>query len=408
MATTNVGNLHVKLMMTDRQFQAASNRVRNTNRQTGASLNRLSSGGMANANRSLLELSRGFEDFAVVYGTTGFAGGMRAAANNLSQFAMIAGGPALGAVAGLTVAGISLWQAYKNGADKATDALKNYKAELGRLKSEYDNLAKQRQNKNALALALGITSDRVVLKQDFEEARKRLDELLLRQKKVTAAQQAAISRRDVHAPRTFMGIPNRLSNPMFDEADREVKNLERQSKILAGIIEQEEKRYATIKQAYELDRNRRDLLERQQQVDAKMKKSQEYFDRQKELEQGKIDEQAGISEGKRIAKESRMQRRLAVQKRKFETMEDRKRELDMKLKQRDRLRERMKDSRRITELPSGADFFSAEAQNRLSRIQAGRFQGDNTEAKQLKELEKINREIRDLKNSIKPVKPVNL
>lgn len=60
-------------------------------------------GNTKNLGRAFLELSRGVEDAASVYGTMGLAGAFRASSNNLSQFASIIH-PAAGAVTGLAVA----------------------------------------------------------------------------------------------------------------------------------------------------------------------------------------------------------------------------------------------------------------------------------------------------------------
>lgn len=48
------------------------------------------------------------EDFLTVFATTGFGGGMRAAANNISMVARALGGPFVGGIIGATVAGISM------------------------------------------------------------------------------------------------------------------------------------------------------------------------------------------------------------------------------------------------------------------------------------------------------------
>lgn len=58
--------------------------------------------------QGLLELSRGLEDAAVSFGTGGISGAIRGATNNISQFAMITGGPAAGAIAGFAAAAVSM------------------------------------------------------------------------------------------------------------------------------------------------------------------------------------------------------------------------------------------------------------------------------------------------------------
>jgi len=102
------------------------------------------------AQRGLLELSRGVEDFAVSFGTSGFSGGLRGAANNLSQLAFIMGGPFAGAIAGVSVAGVSMWQAFNKGADGAikkaetyTDVLNKSQERIKTFRDSQDRLFEQ-------------------------------------------------------------------------------------------------------------------------------------------------------------------------------------------------------------------------------------------------------------------------
>jgi flagellin-like hook-associated protein FlgL len=86
-------------------------------------------GGAQNAARGLLELSRGVEDAAVVFGTSGFSGAIRASSNNLSQMAMIMGGPLAGAIAGFAAAGVSIATPYIASLFDATEQTKKLKDE---------------------------------------------------------------------------------------------------------------------------------------------------------------------------------------------------------------------------------------------------------------------------------------
>lgn len=91
------------------QFQGGMNAARRNLYQMDSALRdtngRLtkSMSGFNTFGRGLLELSRGAEDFAIVYGTQGLSGGLRAASNNLSQFAAIMH-PMAGVVVGLGTA----------------------------------------------------------------------------------------------------------------------------------------------------------------------------------------------------------------------------------------------------------------------------------------------------------------
>ena len=57
--------------------------------------------------RAILELSRGAEDAAVSFGTTGVSGAIRGATNNISQMATILN-PAAGAIVGFALAGVAI------------------------------------------------------------------------------------------------------------------------------------------------------------------------------------------------------------------------------------------------------------------------------------------------------------
>jgi len=126
------------------------------------------------AQRGLLELSRGVEDFAVSFGTSGFSGGLRGAANNLSQLAFIMGGPLVGAIAGLSIAGLSMWQAFNKDAEKAKETVKEVKRSVEDMTK---SLNKSRQfDKDVLAQrAAGgenVNSSRVIREQIVREKRR--------------------------------------------------------------------------------------------------------------------------------------------------------------------------------------------------------------------------------------------
>lgn len=87
-------------------------------------------GASSNASRGVLELSRGIEDFSTQFGTQGFAGGIRAASNNLSQMAMMLGGPVAGAVAGFAAAGLTMAMPYIEGLFNATEQAKRFSEQL--------------------------------------------------------------------------------------------------------------------------------------------------------------------------------------------------------------------------------------------------------------------------------------
>lgn len=98
-----------------------------------------SAGQSSRLSRGILELSRGFEDFAVA--------GPRGAINNLSQFATIAGGPVAGAIAGvgsaLLIMGTNLLSASEN-TDTMADSVSRLNDELSNLKGTLERGAEFR------------------------------------------------------------------------------------------------------------------------------------------------------------------------------------------------------------------------------------------------------------------------
>jgi len=106
--TTTIGKLNVKVSASSAGVKEtldatadSTAKFRRKVDESNTALNQ-SAGSSSKAGRAFLELSRGVEDAAAVYGTMGLAGALRASSNNISQFASILS-PAAGAVAGLAV-----------------------------------------------------------------------------------------------------------------------------------------------------------------------------------------------------------------------------------------------------------------------------------------------------------------
>jgi len=418
MATTNVGNLHVKLMMTDRQFQAASNRVRTTNRVTEQSMNRLARGGMKNASRGLLELSRGAEDFASQFGTRGFAGGLTAAGNNLSQFAAMMN-PVAGALAGLAVAGTTAWLSFNQGAEKASakskeiaERIKNNIAQidvpLGALKDRFDNLMAGLDGDSSAMASLNRVQE--IRKIMATAAKRDSDRLSAAIRARDAARKQYMTDKAASDRLGGSGDPTLAAGSAFSrihtDANASKKRLhEAQTRLddLNKIVN------ATIK-------HRKKLAEET----AKLQK-----ELQRQVGPARDSFLAGIADA---LKDDPNHPQANAARRLFDTSAERASKLlkgnqldsavknikTLSYRNIDRAIENLQNqrsrSRRLTALPSGADFFSAEAQNRLSRIATGRFQGEDSNQKMLKKLDDQIRELKKLREDIKntKVKPVNL
>lgn len=101
----------------------------------------------------LQQLSFGLEDFLTVFGTSGFAGGMRAAANNISMAASIIN-PWFGIWAGIGASTIPIiFQKIMEGADSSEEALKRVEQAVKNLKAQMDDAANINvSRRNAVAL----------------------------------------------------------------------------------------------------------------------------------------------------------------------------------------------------------------------------------------------------------------
>lgn len=99
-----------------------------------ATMGRGGKGGMA-----LLELSRLAEDASVGFGVNGIQGAIRGSVNNLSQFAMMVGGPIAGTIAGFAGGALSLLITglgkTEEATKKSTNALAEYGKEIERIKN---------------------------------------------------------------------------------------------------------------------------------------------------------------------------------------------------------------------------------------------------------------------------------
>jgi len=94
------------------------------------------SGKMGKATQAATQMTFALDDAASVYGTSGLAGSVRAAANNLTMVAAIMGGLKAQIAATVVLVGVQLWQAFskqKDKTDEARKAVEEYKEALDRL-----------------------------------------------------------------------------------------------------------------------------------------------------------------------------------------------------------------------------------------------------------------------------------
>lgn len=140
-----------EVIETDRTFARLDARLKSSSIGTGGGiatqLQGVGTSGKAAA-QGMLEASRGVEDFFAGFANNGISGGIRAANNNLSQMALVLGGPVAGAVAGFAAAGLSIAAPYISQFFKATTAARDFKQELENLNGIVERsqkLASQRE-----------------------------------------------------------------------------------------------------------------------------------------------------------------------------------------------------------------------------------------------------------------------
>lgn len=125
MASTSTGTYSVKLTGDSSQFQAEMAKVAEASKATAIQIRSTStelnvvSGSGKNATFAIQQLALGVQDAASVFGTSGFAGAMRAAGNNIIQFASLLS-PIAGTVAAFALTGVQLMADSFNKASKAT------------------------------------------------------------------------------------------------------------------------------------------------------------------------------------------------------------------------------------------------------------------------------------------------
>lgn len=139
MATQSISGLNVKIQLDTSNYLKGVQQVQRAQKKLnlGTTAHGRKIGGLTDKysknSRSLLELSRGVEDFAIVIGNAGLGAALRASSNNLSQFFSIFAGAKGGAIAGFAIAIatiIPFLLRLVTGTKDNTKALKEYKTEL--------------------------------------------------------------------------------------------------------------------------------------------------------------------------------------------------------------------------------------------------------------------------------------
>jgi hypothetical protein len=151
------------------QTERATKALIKANNQVGRG-----SGKMAQA---LGQASFAAEDFISVFGTMGFAGGMRAAGNNLSMIGHILGGPLVGGLIGVgSILGgmwLDSWLRTEKVTKDATEGLNNYLSALKKVQAEREGAAKHKLELDSVA----DIGDSEAVKKAETKTKERIDEL---------------------------------------------------------------------------------------------------------------------------------------------------------------------------------------------------------------------------------------
>jgi hypothetical protein len=251
-------DLVVGLKLEYNDFIRGADRVSGRMRHMGNDVRKFSTtakSGFGRANRGLLELSRGAEDFAVSFGTGGLAGGFRGAGNNIAQFATMIH-PLAGAFAGFTVAAGAMWLAFNKGADKAISKTKQVELEAKRLSDSFRNLASKQGHEISLRQARGETDDFGAKQQRFDDAMGVVEKLggqLAEQRKHLAESRAFLEKKrggDGSAVRA--GEALFMSGQLLGPAKEQVAVYEERVKQLETLFGEATKRAEDVRRPLEI------------------------------------------------------------------------------------------------------------------------------------------------------------
>lgn len=245
-------------------------------------------GSTGKASRGLLELSRGAEDFAVSFGTGGIAGGLRGAANNISQFAAMMN-PLAGAITGLGVAAVSMWMAFSKGAEDAKEDADEVKERIDAMKKSMveaqDQARQELKFRFDIQRESGEITDREALDKELRAEQATLNSLRRNLQKGTdiremaqesldqeAADPFSVSQAELeHARQMLRDIPQEYLDGLSEairESRKKIEELTKQVKIDDARQKREAKEKAKDdqKKAFETARKLREQEEQERQA----------------------------------------------------------------------------------------------------------------------------------------------
>jgi hypothetical protein len=202
--------------------------------------------GSSNAARGVLELSRGLEDFSSQFGTQGFAGGIRAASNNLSQMAFVMGGPLAGAIAGFAAAGLTLATPYITSLFDATEQTKKLKEETDKAIKAVDDLFSRRAAGNTRGAEFAFDL------KDIDESSEAQSAIKQRQREARTLEEREFFNREqrdaVYAKGQETGFTKEITEELVRLDEEALSIAEKKLQVLSEITKLREKHVELSKQ----------------------------------------------------------------------------------------------------------------------------------------------------------------
>lgn len=412
MVSKNVG-LNAKLLLDIKQYEENAKRAGKVTGKMGNDMRKVNRGGLRSLNRGLLEASRGVEDFVSQFGTQGFAGGMRAAGNNISQMAFVMGGPLVGALAGFATAAVSSWAVFNAGADEAIKKQSIVNDLITKGEKLFAARAKAAKQQGALAAAGGgdITTSVVQLRKQLTRAK--ADLVFARGKVGQFGVRLALAR-------------ERKSGLEPGGPDSERKGLRRFVALRRGFRDKKDtdgKVFETAEEQHRLSQAQRQGTSFTQTDLEITNEDRNQFKQQKRVTDELIKKlkseikafSGTTTTDPKTGKKTKTKGLESIAEDLIESIEDK---LEVTKKSTlfgisdqgqassdriEKLRKTLAKKSKLTKLPSGASFSSANIQSRLARQQSGRGGAEETQEKILKAIEDEKRILREIERKLAQV-----
>jgi len=273
LASTGIGDYAVRVVGDTQHFEksidasiAASRKLVAAVKETDVAV-KSASGGMKNGTFAIQQLALGVQDAASVFGTAGFSGAIRAAGNNVIQFASLLN-PLAGTFAAFAITGVQLITDHFTKAGKAAVAavedFKNFRSEVDKnqkaadIRKEVGEVQKIGTSKGAREELEQMARDNENKKQQMEDNARSIDS---QQAKIDTARARAVKFAKQQIRDEFGNITNEQIDRFLNkeerttigDAQREIGRL-RESNLKLG-----EGQFGNVQKREALEKRRQDL-----------------------------------------------------------------------------------------------------------------------------------------------------